>query len=385
MPVNTTLTNAKTHPRKTVHAADNASPTAISTHGSLLSPITSPKNSSSLAPRISPKNTSSLAPLTSPNNSSSLAPRISPKNSSSVTPISFKNSDTSVSTYGTENIDFHSRDFIPYTDKPTFIHGQYLYDYQLEGINWIRYSWHRRTSVILADEMGLGKTIQLITFLATLWNDLAVQGPFLVIAPLATLEDVWVQEFKKWAPFMNVVCYSANPVSRELCRFYDFFYNLPKPYSKEKVKNINQHFRQAAQYQFDQPFPRPRLAKYVQGRYPKFDVLLTSYEVFRRDCLHLSQLHWQCIVVDEGHRLKNWSSELKRVLSTLTAEHRILLTGTPLQNNIDELYSLLNFLHPEKFVSTEKCDFNIMGEEDNFIEALKAKLQPHILRRTKND
>lgn len=113
--------------------------------------------------------------------------------------------------------------FVPYVDRPSFLSGHYLFDYQLDGINWLRFAWSKKRSVILADEMGLGKTVQVVAFLGSLWNDLAVQGPFLVIAPLATLEDVWVRELAHWIPFANVVSYFGNPEARQICRDTEFF------------------------------------------------------------------------------------------------------------------------------------------------------------------
>ncbi|KAF8821647.1 putative Chromodomain-helicase-Dna-binding protein 4, partial [Cardiosporidium cionae] len=130
---------------------------------------------------------------------------------------------------------FRRGNFVAYNEKPAVICGDFLYDYQLEGINWMRYSWHKKTSIILADEMGLGKTVQLINFISSLWNDYAHQGPFLIVAPLATLEDVWVREFSRWAPYINVIPYFGNPISRARCRFYEFYFkhNLPLQHVKQ--------------------------------------------------------------------------------------------------------------------------------------------------------
>ncbi|KAF8819134.1 putative Chromodomain-helicase-Dna-binding protein 3, partial [Cardiosporidium cionae] len=128
----------------------------------------------------------------------------------------------------------------------------------------------------------------------------------------------------------------------------------------------------------------PHLLKLCNQKFLKFDVLLTSYELFKKDSSFFLPIKWKCIVVDEGHRLKSWNSELKRLLENFTAEQRILMTGTPLQNTVDELFSLLNFLHPEKFPDNRKEMLFDITEEQT-IEHLKRELQPHILRRIKKD
>lgn len=273
--------------------------------------------------------------------------------------------------------------FAPYVDRPAFLAGHYLFDYQLEGVNWLRFAWSKKRSVILADEMGLGKTVQVVAFLGSLWNDLAVQGPFLVIAPLATLEDVWVRELAHWIPFANVVSYFGNPEARQICRDTELF-TWGGPGAKDWLEGGC--FRADSEPEYDRLTLRPQLPKLAdKDRFAKFDVIVTSYEIFRKDHWLFRQIQWKVIVVDEGHRLKSFGSEIKRALEACQSTMRLLLTGTPLQNSIDELFSLLNVLHPEQFPESCKDDFQDVVTQEATIERLKCELQPHILRRTKRD
>lgn len=352
--------------------------------------------------------------------------------------------------------------FVPYRDRPAVLGKEpllgcghplegskrerlFLYDYQLEGINWLRQAWRKESSVILADEMGLGKTIQICSFLASLWNDEGVQGPFLIVAPLATVENVWMKELGRWAPFMNVVPYFGDRSSREVCRSYEFFYDAPasrgsairlgeregrggsgrKKYAERgpavRREWIESRFARDMQVDFDRETVRPRMPKFPSatsaGRSGqkarradqssdeeerskkratepaeppvgsevllKADVVVTSFEVFKRDSRFLTGLSWKCVVVDEGHRMKNWAGETKKILSQLKSPMRVVLTGTPLQNNVKEFFSLLNFLEPQKFTLAMADEFD-EKDEDNRASFLR-DLKPHFLRRVKKD
>ncbi|XP_074567339.1 CHD3-type chromatin-remodeling factor PICKLE [Curcuma longa] len=255
------------------------------------------------------------------------------------------------------------KEFQQYDASPEFLSGQ-LHPYQLEGLNFLRFSWSKSTHVILADEMGLGKTIQSIAFLASLFEESI--SPYLVVAPLSTLRN-WEREFATWAPHMNVVMYVGSSQAREVIRKYEFYY--PKLKSKKhKKKKLIQSSNQNKQARI------------------KFNVLLTSYEMVNMDSAVLKSIEWECMIVDEGHRLKNKESKLFHQLKLYSTKHRVLLTGTPLQNNLDELFMLMHFLDAGKFASIEdfQKEFKDINQEEQ-IDRLHKMLAPHLLRRVKKD
>uniref|UniRef100_A0A673H8R2 Chromodomain-helicase-DNA-binding protein 3-like n=1 Tax=Sinocyclocheilus rhinocerous TaxID=307959 RepID=A0A673H8R2_9TELE len=247
---------------------------------------------------------------------------------------------------------------IKYEEQPDFVTetGGTLHLYQLEGLNWLRFSWAQGTDTILADEMGLGKTIQTIVFLYSLLKEGHTKGPFLVSAPLSTIIN-WEREFEMWAPDFYVVTYTGDKDSRAIIRENEFtFDDTPVKGGKKREAPI------------------------------KFHVLLTSYELVTIDQNVLKSIDWACLVVDEAHRLKNNQSKFFRRLNDYKIDHKLLLTGTPLQNNLEELFHLLNFLTPNRFNNLEGFleEFADISKEDQ-IKKLHDLLGPHMLRRLKAD
>ncbi|KAK2557310.1 Chromodomain-helicase-DNA-binding protein 3 [Acropora cervicornis] len=250
-----------------------------------------------------------------------------------------------------------------YEEQPEFISacGGKLHEYQMEGLNWLRFSWAQGTNTILADEMGLGKTIQTIVFLYSLWKEGHSQGPFLISAPLSTIIN-WEREFEFWAPDMYVVTYAGDKLARATIRNHDFSFD------EEAVKTgLKPH-------------------KFKKDHPVKFQALLTSYELVSIDMTTLQSIDWAVLVVDEAHRLKNKQSKFFQILSAYAIDYKLLLTGTPLQNNLEELWNLLNFLDPVEFKNqnTFLTEFEDVAKEDQ-IKKLHDILGPHMLRRLKAD
>ncbi|XP_063311819.1 chromodomain-helicase-DNA-binding protein 6 [Pelobates fuscus] len=233
----------------------------------------------------------------------------------------------------------------------TYKNNNQLREYQLEGMNWLLFNWYNRKNCILADEMGLGKTIQSITFLSEIFF-MGIRGPFLIIAPLSTITN-WEREFRTWTE-MNTVVYHGSQISRQMIHQYEM------------------HYRDS------QGAPVPGLFK--------FHVVITTFEMILADCPELKKIQWSCVIIDEAHRLKNRNCKLLEGLKLMGLEHKVLLTGTPLQNSVEELFSLLNFLEPVQFPSESTFleEFGDLKTEEQ-VKKLQSILKPMMLRRLKDD
>ena len=249
--------------------------------------------------------------------------------------------------------------------QPSFLRNGSLKDYQLEGVNWLRHSWNIGRNVILGDEMGLGKTVQALSHIATLHEEGCAQ-PHLIVAPLTTLTN-WEHEIQLWAPHINVVCYHGSRTARAVIETFELYASTETSSGGSGLSSKSKDPDGAS-------------------RHVKFHALLTSYEMCLAETAFLQKIPWATMIVDEGHRLKNRESKLFQALITVNAKQRILLTGTPLQNSIDELFMLLHFLEPDKFSDVDEfltmfADINT-GEQ---VEKLRAIIGPHLLRRQKKD
>ncbi|KTG03094.1 hypothetical protein cypCar_00009698 [Cyprinus carpio] len=226
-----------------------------------------------------------------------------------------------------------------------------LREYQLEGVNWLLFNWYNTRNCILADEMGLGKTIQSITFLYEIYLK-GIHGPFLVIAPLSTIPN-WEREFRTWTE-LNVVVYHGSQASRKTIQAYEMYY-------------------------------KDTQGRVIKGAY-KFHAIITTFEMILTDCPELRSVPWRCVIIDEAHRLKNRNCKLLEGLKMMDMEHKVLLTGTPLQNTVEELFSLLNFLEPDRFPSESifMQEFGDLKTEEQ-VQKLQGILKPMMLRRLKED
>ncbi|CBF88314.1 putative SNF2 family helicase/ATPase PasG [Aspergillus nidulans FGSC A4] len=246
------------------------------------------------------------------------------------------------------------------TQQPAPVTGGKMRKYQLEGLEWLKSLWMNGLCGILADEMGLGKTVQAISLIA-FFKEHNVSGPFLISAPLSTVSN-WVDEFARWTPGIKTVLYHGTRDERAQLR--------------KKFMNLR-----------DQ-------------KSPDFPVVCTSYEICMNDRKFLAQYQWRYIIVDEGHRLKNMNCRLIKELLSYNSANRLLITGTPLQNNITELWSLLHFLLPEIFNDLNSFqnwfDFSSVldnnGQTDmierrkrTLVSTMHSILKPFLLRRVKTD
>ena len=246
-----------------------------------------------------------------------------------------------------------------YDESPAYKGDHELRKYQLEGLNWLTFCWYNKRNSILADEMGLGKTVQTVSVINHLYEKLGMHGPFLIIAPLITVPH-WQREFEGWTD-MNTLVYHGNSTSREMLRQYEW--NYPSKTGQKKNSRSKK---------FSPPF--------------KFNVLITTFEMVLTDVNYLGNINWAYIAVDEAHRLKNKSCKLTTVLRTFSFDHLLLLTGTPLQNNTEELWTLLNLLDPIKFESIDDFAEKFGNlKEAKQVDELHKILRPLLLRRMKED
>ncbi|PWY97239.1 hypothetical protein BCV70DRAFT_167309 [Testicularia cyperi] len=242
-------------------------------------------------------------------------------------------------------------------DQPTCVEGGDLIDFQLEGVNWLRYGWYNSKPGILADEMGLGKTVQIITFLASIWKECKA-GPFLIVVPNSTLPN-WMREFEKWMPQFRVVPYWGEQQARKMIAQYEFFH------SKRAMASMGGDEIQPI----------------------KFHVVVASDTSVRVDPGPLRRVErWDVVIVDEGQNLKSGKSVLLRHLNDLRAEHRVIMSGTPLNNNVTELFNLLNWLEPRgqwHDIKALEAKYSVLRPE--VIEELQTRLRPYFLRRLKSE
>jgi len=240
--------------------------------------------------------------------------------------------------------------------QPKMLNAQ-LKEYQLKGLNWLVNLYEQGINGILADEMGLGKTVQSISVMAYLAEKHNIWGPFLVIAPSSTLHN-WQQEITRFVPGIKCLPYWGNAKDRKVLRkFWD---------------------RKHITYTKDSPF----------------HVLITSYQLVVQDTQYFQKIRWQYMILDEAQAIKSSQSSRWKSLLGFHCRNRLLLTGTPIQNNMQELWALLHFIMPSLFDSHD--EFNDWFSKDieshaqsntkldeNQLKRLHMILKPFMLRRIK--
>lgn len=228
-----------------------------------------------------------------------------------------------------------------------------LKEYQLNGLRWLNSLYSMNVNGILADEMGLGKTVQSISMLANLTENHNIWGPFLVVTPVSTLHN-WVQELQKFVPDFKILPYWGSANDRKTLRKFWDRKNLI--YDKDKAE---------------------------------FHIMITSYQMIVNDIQYIKQLQWQYMILDEAQAIKSFQSQRWKNLLNINCKNKLLLTGTPIQNNLEELWALLHFIMPNFFQSID--NFNkIFNSDSNFKNSanllrLHDILKPFMLRRVKKN
>lgn len=233
-----------------------------------------------------------------------------------------------------------------------------LKPYQLKGLSWLASLYEQGINGILADEMGLGKTVQAISLLAYLAETCNLWGPFLIITPASTLHN-WQQEFAKFVPDFKVLPYWGNVMDRKTLRK---FWDPKKLYSRDA----------------------------------HFHVLITSYQLIVADEKYFQRIKWQYMILDEAQAIKSSVSNRWKTLLSFKCRNRLLLTGTPIQNSMQELWALLHFIMPGLFDSHDEFSEwfskdieshaeKSTGLDQHQLQRLHIILKPFMLRRVKRD
>ncbi|KAI9461026.1 hypothetical protein BJY52DRAFT_1168379 [Lactarius psammicola] len=225
-----------------------------------------------------------------------------------------------------------------------------LMPFQVDGFNWLCDNWWNHQPSILADEMGLGKTVQIVTFIGSIIKSFDA-CPILVVVPNSTITN-WAREFSSWAPGVRAIPFYGEAKSREVIKRYELTHSTK-----------------------------------IQGTTgAKFHVLVTTYDTITAKDFNpviKSVPRWEVLVVDEGQRLKNDHGLLFKKLNELNVSHRIIMTGTPLNNNIRELFNLMNFLDPNEWGDLEQLEKEHEELTEDLVKELHNRLRPYFLRRLK--
>lgn len=241
--------------------------------------------------------------------------------------------------------------------QPQIFRGT-LKGYQIKGMTWLVNLYDQGINGILADEMGLGKTVQSIAFLCHIAEKYSVWGPFLIISPASTLHN-WQQEMQRFVPDFKVVPYWGNQQERKILRQF-----------------------------WDQ--------KGLHTKDASFHVVITSYQLVITDIKYFNRIKWQYLILDEAQAIKSTTSMRWKLLLGFNCRNRLLLSGTPIQNSMAELWALLHFIMPSMFDSHDEFnewfskDIESHAEhktsiDEKHLSRLHMILKPFMLRRVKTD
>ncbi|XP_043829923.1 probable global transcription activator SNF2L1 isoform X4 [Dromiciops gliroides] len=288
--------------------------------------------------------------------------------------------------------------------SPSYVKGGTLRDYQVRGLNWMISLYENGVNGILADEMGLGKTLQTIALLGYLKHYRNIPGPHMVLVPKSTLHN-WMNEFKRWVPSLRAVCLIGDKDARARKGHWQWSsLHSCQVFSTRRCSSSGPGVLNSSRAAFIRDVMMPG----------EWDVCVTSYEMVIKEKSVFKKFNWRYLVIDEAHRIKNEKSKLSEIVREFKTTNRLLLTGTPLQNNLHELWALLNFLLPDVFNSADGSkisqpltahgtlllllmrycpeqaqDFdswfdtkNCLGDQ-KLVERLHAVLKPFLLRRIK--
>ncbi|EAX94232.1 SNF2 family N-terminal domain containing protein [Trichomonas vaginalis G3] len=216
-------------------------------------------------------------------------------------------------------------------------------EYQITGVNWLLQCFCDQHGSLLADEMGLGKTIQAIIFLRKL-RDIGWEGPH-IIAVRNNTYNQWCKELEEWSDF-NYVMYKGDPNDRLILRTF-------------------------------------RISPDKKDHKYRFNVLLVAYDILIKDYEYFRNINFEVMIIDEGHRIKQRYGQTHLAFDTLKAQHRIIMTGTPIQNTLQELWSLLNFVSPDYFDNPDLFpDEEVDSMEPAKMLELRRMITPHLMRRS---
>ncbi|CAJ0763030.1 11869_t:CDS:10 [Entrophospora sp. SA101] len=268
--------------------------------------------------------------------------------------------DMTVSNADLDNMNFQNPSSMPpmtEIKQPFLLQNCTLKEYQIKGLNWLANLYEQGINGILADEMGLGKTVQSISLMAHLAESQNIWGPFLVIAPSSTLHN-WQQEIARFVPSFKILPYWGNPSTRKVLR---------KTLNKKNIM-------------FNKDAP--------------FHVVITSYQLVVQDKSYFERTKWQYMILDEAQAIKSSTSARWKALLGFQCRNRLLLTGTPIQNSMQELWALLHFIMPTLFDSHQEFsewfskDIESHAENKGSLNEFQLKrlhmiLKPFMLRRVK--
>lgn len=268
-----------------------------------------------------------------------------------------------------------------------------LRDHQIDGVKFLLISWLQKRNVILADDLGVGKTIQTIAFISALHNHFHVPGPFLIVVPISTL-SAWQMALSDWCPNMTVVTLIGTKEDREVIVTHEFYF-------KSEGDQAELLSGDAAE-------------RSIPEKIPRFHILLTTPQMAVKHEDDLMSFQWRLLAIDEAHSLKNSASIRTTTFSRYKTDAKLLITGTPMQNSIEELFNLLNFIEPEVFpnidvfacrddksvelfknalqswentISTSAPSLNSCSEilsSQQRVDTIRSTIQPYILRRVKS-